>query len=564
MAIISTLPYNISNGTLEDANQVMGNFNQIVSQVNTNLSALTGAGQIGATASPLLSGITVQAQLSQVGNFTATSWPYTPPGTGAVATTVGARLNQTWIYDAAWNSDPTGATDNSTNLNAALTALAAAGGGTLVLPFGTFLISATVNRPAGIYIVGQGPEATTLLSSTSFNGNIIATVGSSSSVQNRGGIQNLCIIGSWGVNNANTASVAISNQWTNRCIIRDVRIHGCYIGIYGIGIWQDTWDNVHVDGGGTQQNYIGFYLDQLPTTFPVGTSNAVNAIHCTTQGVGYCGFRLLNPNGSKFTGCEAENGVYGMFIGNTASGCYPIEFFTCTGFLADTNTSYGIVVQQGSNAVPCTYMQFANCWTSTHGQTAFYLDGCTYINISNHQAGNNTKEAIVLHNSQYCVINGAVMQGDNTGNSAGLGDITISGGGYNKVFGCLSNMVNATSVSILESNATDNNTIESNTIFQGATIIGAHSRVRNNQGYNPVGISGPTNAGASPWTYTAGSSPETHYLQQSATNTAVVTQSGKTLGTLTAGTTLTVELDPGGAYQVTWLTTTPTYIKFIH
>lgn len=36
MAIIGTLPTNILNGTTEDATQVMGNFNWIVSQVNAN------------------------------------------------------------------------------------------------------------------------------------------------------------------------------------------------------------------------------------------------------------------------------------------------------------------------------------------------------------------------------------------------------------------------------------------------------------------------------------------------------------------------------------------------
>jgi len=39
MAIISALPYNIVNGQVEDATQVMANFNQIVSQVNAGVAA---------------------------------------------------------------------------------------------------------------------------------------------------------------------------------------------------------------------------------------------------------------------------------------------------------------------------------------------------------------------------------------------------------------------------------------------------------------------------------------------------------------------------------------------
>lgn len=36
MAIISALPYNLTNGTTADATQVMANFNQIVSNTNSN------------------------------------------------------------------------------------------------------------------------------------------------------------------------------------------------------------------------------------------------------------------------------------------------------------------------------------------------------------------------------------------------------------------------------------------------------------------------------------------------------------------------------------------------
>ena len=459
-----------------------------------------------------------------------------------------------------------GSVDDTAALQNA-TAQAAVGGNTaaqVFIPPGTYLTSAPINRAQDVYIVGAGPEFTMIKAAATFNGNIIQSAGTSSSIFNRGGIENLAIWGSWGVNNANTLSVGVSCSFTNRAIFRDLRIHGCYLGLYGIGVWQDLWENIQVDGAGTQQGYIGFYLDQLLTTLPSGTSNAVNAIHCTVQGISYCGFRLLNPNGGKFTGCEAENGQIGLFIGNTAAGCYPIEFFTCTGFLADTNSGYGIVVQQGANASPCTYIQFANCWTSTHGNTALYLDGCVYVNVSNHQDGNNAGSGMVLHNSQYCIIANCILQNNNTSNNAGIGDIMIQGGAYNKIIGNLSSMANSTSVSIQESAGTNNNTIADNTVFQGMTLIGSGTRAHDNQGYNPVGTSASASAGASPWTYTAGQSPETHYITQSATFTAVVSKGGKTLGTLVNALPMTVQLDPGGQYTVNWTTTAPTYVKDIH
>lgn len=434
------------------------------------------------------------------------------------------------------------------------------------LPPGTYLTNATINRSAGVYFIGAGAEFTTIQAAPTFNGNIIASTGAFNNVINRGGVQNLCINGSWGANHANTLSVGISDAFTNRAIHRDVRFHGCYIGKYGIGVWQDIWDNLQVDGDGTQQNATGFYLDQLLTSLPIGTSNAVNAVNCTVQGCSDTGYRLLNPNGSKFVDCEAENGINGFWIGTTAAGCYPIQFGQFTGCVADTNTGIGFLVQQGSNAAPCNYLQFSNCWASTHGNLAVNLDGCAYINMSNFVMGNNSKGAITINQCQYCILSTSALLANNTSNTAGIGDIIIAGGSFNRIIGNVSNMANGTSVSLLESAGTNNNYISENSLFQGCTLIGAGSRVTNNPGYNPVGVAGasPFTAGASPFTYTAGQSPETHYITQSATFTAAVSKGGKLLGTLVNAHPMTVQLDPGGQYTVNWVTTAPTYVKDVH
>ena len=95
MPIISTLPFNIQNGTLEDATQVMANFNQIVSQVNTNLAATGGAGSIGALASANNPAVTVQGQLNNIGSSTgATYIGYTPAAVGLmIGATIQAALD---------------------------------------------------------------------------------------------------------------------------------------------------------------------------------------------------------------------------------------------------------------------------------------------------------------------------------------------------------------------------------------------------------------------------------------------------------------------------------------
>lgn len=467
-----------------------------------------------------------------------------------------------------YGADPTGSADSTAAIQAACAVANEGNGGRVYLPTGSYKVTSTITRQQNVYIVGDGPGYdpggsgfTSLVAVGNFP--IVASVGSASNVINGGGVQNLVINGTWGSNNANTSSIGISESFTNRAIHRDVRIHGCYQGMYGIGIWQIIWDNVQVDGGGTQQNNFGFYLDQLPTSFPSGTSNAVIATGCMAQGVADTGFRLLNPNGSKFTACEAENGNYGFFIGNTSSGMYPIEFAHFVNCLADTCGIYGWVIQQGSNAVACTYIQLANCWGSSC-TSGFYIDGCDQVNLTNLQVGNNSAGGIILHNSQHCIVSNSELHANNTAANAGAGDITISGGSFNTIIGNLSQNFNTAGKSLVESNGTDTNLIVHNALFAGATLIGTHTRVIENPGYNPVGTSGPFTVGASPATITAGQSPETHYLTQSATNTAVVSMNSLALGTLSAGTTLPIYLEPGQAYEVTWVTTAPTYQKDIH
>ncbi|SRR6266436_2918422 len=500
----------------------------------------------------------------------ATQSSFTPAGTGAVTTTVAAKLAQemscfdfmTAAQIASVQAN-TFVTDVTAPLIAAISAASVLGIARLRIPSGGYLVSATLNRPADVYLIGDGPEFTTIKAAPTFNGNIIATIGNSVAVVNRGGVQNLCVFGSWGANHANTLSVGIFEQWTNRSIYKDLRIHGCYRGMYGQALWQVIWDNISVDGLGSFQSDTGFYLDQLLLTFPVGTSNAVQAVNCISQQTNTMGFNMLNPNGSKFVSCEAQGGNVGFSIGNTAAGCYPIEFLTMSNCLADTNASNGFQFLQGSNASPVMYMQLSNCWASSHGQTGFYLNGCQWINLTNSQSENNNLGAVLLSQSSQCSVTGGIYQGNNLTSNVGIGDIQISGGSYNLIANNFSNMANGVSVSFLESNATNNNNVVGNTFFQGATFIGAASRSISNFGYNPVGIT-PQTVGASPATITAAQSPETHYLKQSATNTATVAKGGNTLGTLTAGTTLVVQLDPGGSYVVTWATTAPTYIKDIH
>ena len=85
----------------------------------------------------------------------------------------------------------------------------------------------------------------------------------------------------------------------------------------------------------------------------------------------------------------------------------------------------------------------------------------------------------------------------------------------------------------------------------------SHGWIRNNPGYNPVGVSSIT-VGASPFTYTAGSSPETVYIRGGTVSDISV--GGTTLFTDTGHS---INLEPHQSVVVTY-SGTPTMIKYVH
>jgi len=115
---------------------------------------------------------------------------------------------------------------------------------------------------------------------------------------------------------------------------------------------------------------------------------------------------------------------------------------------------------------------------------------------------------------------------------------------------------------LIADNVITNNTTANMSV---GALSGTDNRIHNNIGYNPVGVTGAANVGTSPATITAGPTPETHYLKQTATNTATVAKGGQQVAALiNASTYYVVELGPNESYVVTWVTTQPTYTKDVH
>ena len=118
--IVSPLPFTFSNGTVIDATQVNANEGQIVANVNV-LGTTSGAALVGTAAATNNAGSTVQAQLTNVGGPTgATNVGFTASGTGAVATTVAARLSD-FVIPQNFGALANGINDDSASIVLAAT-----------------------------------------------------------------------------------------------------------------------------------------------------------------------------------------------------------------------------------------------------------------------------------------------------------------------------------------------------------------------------------------------------------------------------------------------------------
>jgi hypothetical protein len=131
-------------------------------------------------------------------------------GTGAVERPLHDKIRETWsVKDFGVTGD--GTTDDAANINLALAALAAAGGGVLYLPPGTYSVGTTISLPSLVTLQGAGKEATILKLKAAANTDVVKTTGYGATDARYFGIKDLTINGNWLASNWNAASNTINN-----------------------------------------------------------------------------------------------------------------------------------------------------------------------------------------------------------------------------------------------------------------------------------------------------------------------------------------------------------------
>jgi hypothetical protein len=458
--------------------------------------------------------------------------PYTPPGTGAVPTTVAAKLAQTVsVFD--FGADPTGATDSTAAIMAAVTYLNSLGGGKLYYPSGSYLVGSStfVSYVFGsIQHEGASTESTVIINASTNQPAI--NVGNGVTQIYGGGIKNMRFTTKAGV-------VAVSGQTgftfskVGQFRIENVLVANtlaaCYRGAYFTACSQYTVYNLQTQG---------CVLDghsHISATDPYVTD-------CRSDANGGAGYVLNFCQGGEFKSCTAFINNVAWGLSSTTPASSPNKnnyFFACVG---DTSVNYNWQIQDSQDSV------WVGCWGSTQqsitvntSAVGFFVTTqyCTRLTFAACIAVNNNGQGLQLFDAGASAPTAIIIDSCQlTGNGV------AAGGGWGLALNGVVNKVRVNGGN-LSGNATApilNQSSQTDITISGSPI-----------GYAPA--NNPLMAGPSPWTSTAQITDSLVVLTTVAGITAL-TVGGVTMP-ITANSSFF--LKAGHQFIATWATTAPVF-----
>ncbi len=458
------------------------------------------------------------------------------------------------INPVIYGADPTGVADSAPALTAACAA-----SNYVLFPPGTFTMLSkvtctTLNSAPGIghpkmTIQGSGSQATRLNFSNTTDGIEIDYSGSGASAS----VKNISIETNQspgGVALTLKLALAGAGAAANPTDLRDVILRGNINPItsngWSTGVSFQNISDIIIDGlfvagksvGGSQGTGLIFTGDVGLSSSAVSIS-IVNSFFITLNiGVQYDAL----GQGMFITNTNFTTDVTGIFVPSGLAQLTQLNVTTCQINPASVSGAKGIDLESGVSAVSIN-----NSFFILPASTTGVVFNSTAI--GGYEMGNNTFAGTsagvgtgVTFTATSATIGGAI--GGNVFESLATGISIAATGDYISIIG---------------------NVFNSDTAKISNSSTGAHNQIVSNPGYNPVGVTAAANVCASPCTITAGASPETHYLRQSATNTATVTKGSQAVATLAGATTYyPFELGPNESIIVTWTATNPTDTVDVH
>jgi len=435
-----------------------------------------------------------------------------------------------------------GITDDITSIQTAMNV-----GGYIYFPAGTYLVSDKVKYVSNSYITGAGRGKTIikLKNGTNpvglgflFQHNGVGGVPASGEYSENVLIEHLSIDGNKANNTGIVSGITVSG--TRNGALNDVEAYNCS----EVGIVVSST----------------FATDNINHGFNIGSN-------CYSYNNDADGIQLA---AGILVGCRSyDNTGGGIRVVATYATLTKQPYAVISACSAFRNTSHGIYAdsQSGLDQFPAIVTGCSSFYNTQDGIAWVLEQGV----ISNNLVSHNGEAGIRVSKDSITVTNNIVKNNGRVGATYTDG-IKIQGDRLylnitgNRVYDDQSVKTQLYGISEGASTPTTGNTnIIANNILTGnstgALTTGLISRnltyrVTNNVGYNPVGLSAIT-VGASPYTYTAGISPETIYIR--AGTVSAVVKGGVTMFVATG---CTISLLSGEAVVVTY-SSIPTMIKDI-
>jgi parallel beta-helix repeat protein len=474
-----------------------------------------------------------------------------------------------------------GNTDDSVAIQSAVS-YASTAKGTLHFPAGTYRIDTTISVPGNLRITGDGNMSHLTRTTT---GNIFSITGTSETPVSNVHISNLRFSG------PSTQANSIVGNGIYMDYASHITIKHCLFQGFGLtdsndgGISGIRSSYVSVLGNsfrlntngvcfGTPGGTIG--IDHSLIAHNIALNNWEDGIH--TQQCSFlvidsnitgkngqvndgAGIDILRDTNDTISGNLCfENGGNGIEIGSGASAD---SGHTIGGNSCYQNGGNGISVANLSTK--CSIVSNTCISNTGHG-----------INVSPSGTANATMEHILVSNnniqssggnginissaSATSVVRFSIISGNVVHGNTNHGILLTARVENNQVVNntVISNSANGIRLSSQSTNIPNNNVISGNLLSGNSTQLGqagdTNTIAINNKGHNPQGIAA-ISVGASPFTYTAGSTPEMVYISG-----GTVTAVSKSSSTLFIQSNVNVRLEPHQSVTVTY-TSTPTMVK---
>jgi hypothetical protein len=465
-----------------------------------------------------------------------------------------AELAASFVSAKSYGAVGDGVADDTSAIQAAVTASR-----WVFLPAGTYLISGTITLPADTTLLGAGPYSSVLVRGGTNQSYLVLGAGCVVEKVGMHPVGAAVNVAPSTVPSSGTAIVASSvSSWT----IRDIWMEYVYIGISVTGV-----AGALITGINIHQTYANALVFNGSSVNDIMVDNFILHANNTTVEA------LIKIN----DGCEAlmfSNGdvllgLYSMFTtASSYTGRVHPAFCKFTNVYFDSSAN-GVAVDKADG------FSFTNCWFSNSGASGvgiFEADdtrfvGCDIVHNTTHGA------AISSSSAKRTIFSGCNISGNNVGNAGGDGvivvanvtDFVISGCVLTNNYGTISTGNQRYGINISAGTSTNfvisGNDVSGNvtgSISNGAT--GTNGRIIDNIGYNPVGAalySLPSSGVA----YTAGPSPETHYLSGG-------TVSGLSINGVAivynGATTTAIHLGPNETFTVTYSVVPVNRMRDIH